>query len=147
LSFNSKELGLIYYNNLVNKNKSICSRIYKYLQKNIYIYLFIDRLYKIIIYFLHIRYYKSSSARSISSFKKSFFLGISISHKIIVFCPLYFFYIIIIIFLFHDLIKIRVLSRIRAFGTSITSLIIIIVYNKNNRKSGSLVLFHDLLRT
>jgi hypothetical protein len=37
--------------------------------------------------------------------------------------------------------------RIRVFGTSITSLIIIIVRNRNSRKDGSLVLFRDLLKT
>jgi hypothetical protein len=64
-----------------------------------------------------------------------------------VFYPLYIFYIAIIIFLFYDLIKVRVIFRIRVFGTSITGLIIIIVYNRNSRRSGSLVSFYDLLRT
>jgi surface polysaccharide O-acyltransferase-like enzyme len=63
-----------------------------------------------------------------------------------VFYPLYFFYIIITILLFHDLIEVRVTSRKRAFGTNITGLIIIITRNRNSRKDGSLVLFYDLLR-
>jgi hypothetical protein len=142
LNFNSKELGLIYYNGLLNKNKSICSRVYKYLQKNIY--LFIDRLHKTIIYFLFIRYYRSSSTRSISLLKKKFFLK---RFQVIVFYPLYFFYITIIIFLFYDLIEVRVISRIRVFGTSITGLIIIIIHNRNSRRNNSLVLFYNLLET
>jgi hypothetical protein len=64
-----------------------------------------------------------------------------------VFYPLYFFYIIIIILLFHDLIKVRVTSRIRVFSMSIAGLIIIIVYNRNSRRGGSLVLFYNLLKT
>jgi hypothetical protein len=60
--------------------------------------------------------------------------------------PLYFFYITIIILLFHDLIKVRVISRIRAFGTSMAGFIIIIVRNKSSRKNNSLALFYDLLR-
>jgi hypothetical protein len=47
--------------------------------------------------------------------------------------------------LFHDFIKICVISRIRVFGTSITGFIIIIVYNRNNKRDGSLALFYDLL--
>jgi hypothetical protein len=47
--------------------------------------------------------------------------------------------------LFHDLIKVRVMSKIKVFGTSIAGLIIIVVYNRNNRKGSSLVLFCDLL--
>jgi hypothetical protein len=39
------------------------------------------------------------------------------------------------------------MSRIRTFGTNITGLIIIIIYNKNNRKNNSLVLFYNLFRT
>jgi hypothetical protein len=58
--------------------------------------------------------------------------------------PLYFFYIAITIILFHDLIKIRVISRIRVFGTSIAGLIIIIACNRNSGRSGSLA-FYDLL--
>jgi hypothetical protein len=38
------------------------------------------------------------------------------------------------------------MSRIRVFGTNITGLTIIIVYNKNSRRGGSLVLFRNLLR-
>jgi hypothetical protein len=64
-----------------------------------------------------------------------------------VFYPLYLFYITIIILLFHDLIKVRVIFRIRVFGTSITGLIIIIAYNRNSRRGGSLVSFYDLLGT
>jgi hypothetical protein len=64
-----------------------------------------------------------------------------------VFCLLYFFYIIIIILLFHDFIKVRVMSMIKVFGTSITSLITIIIYNKSSRKGGNLILFYDLLKT
>jgi hypothetical protein len=64
-----------------------------------------------------------------------------------VFYLLYFFYITIIILLFHDLIKVRVISRIKVFGISIAGLIIIIVCNRNSRRSGSLVLFYDLLET
>jgi hypothetical protein len=121
---------------LVNKNKSVCFRIYKYLQIYIYIYLFIDRLYKTIIYFLLIRYYRSSLTRSINLLKKEFYFRC--------FYLLYFFYITIIILLSHDLIEIRVMFRIKAFGTSIAGLIIIVIYNKNSRKGGSLVLFYDL---
>jgi hypothetical protein len=51
------------------------------------------------------------------------------------------------ILLFYNLIKVRVISRIKVFGTSITGLIIIIVYNRNNRRGNSLVLFYDLLET
>jgi surface polysaccharide O-acyltransferase-like enzyme len=64
-----------------------------------------------------------------------------------VFYLLYFFYVIITILLFHDLIKVRVTSRIRAFGTSIAGLIIIIAYNRNSRRGGSLVSFCDLFGT
>jgi hypothetical protein len=56
-----------------------------------------------------------------------------------------FFYITIIILLFYDLIKVRVISRTRAFGTSIAGLITIIACNRNSRKNGSLVLFYNLL--
>jgi hypothetical protein len=143
LSFNSKELGLTYYNSLVNKNKSVCSRIYKYLQN--FIYLFIDKLHETVIYFLSIRYYRSSLAGSINLPKKKF-LDTFISRKIIVFFPSYFFYIIITILLFHDFIKVRVMSMIRVFGTSITGLIIIITHNINNKRGSSLVLFYDLLK-
>jgi positive regulator of sigma E activity len=76
---------------------------------------------------------------------KKNFLNVFISRQVIVFYLLYIFYIIIIILLFHDLIKVRVISRIRVFGTSIASLIIIVVYNRNNRKNNSLVLFYNLL--
>jgi hypothetical protein len=62
-----------------------------------------------------------------------------------VFYPLYFFYITIIILLFYNLIKVRVIFRIRVFETSMAGLIIIVVYNKSSRKSGSL-LFYDLFR-
>jgi hypothetical protein len=64
-----------------------------------------------------------------------------------VFYPLYFFHVIIIIILFYDLIKVRVMFRIRVFGTSIASLIIIIAYNRNSRRNGRLILFYDLLGT
>jgi hypothetical protein len=64
-----------------------------------------------------------------------------------VFCPLYIFYIVIIILLFYDLIKVRVTFRIRVFGTSIAGFIIIIIYNKNSRRGGSLMLFYNLLGT
>jgi hypothetical protein len=64
-----------------------------------------------------------------------------------VFYLLYFFYVIITIFLFYDLIKIHVISRIRVFGTSITSLATIIANNRNSRRINSLVLFRDLLKT
>jgi hypothetical protein len=37
--------------------------------------------------------------------------------------------------LFYDLIEIRVISRIKVFGTGITGLTIIIVYNKVARKA------------
>jgi hypothetical protein len=37
--------------------------------------------------------------------------------------------------------------RIRAFSTSIAGLIIIIVYNRSNRRGSSLALFYDLLGT
>jgi hypothetical protein len=50
------------------------------------------------------------------------------------------------ILLFHYLIKVRVIFKIRVFGTSMAGLIIIIIYNKSSRKSGSL-LFYDLLGT
>jgi hypothetical protein len=49
--------------------------------------------------------------------------------------------------LFYDLIEVRVTSRIRVFGTSITGLIIIIAYNRSSRRGGSLVSFYDLLET
>jgi hypothetical protein len=62
-----------------------------------------------------------------------------------IFCLLYFFYVTIIIFLFYDFIKIRVISRIRVFGTSIAGFIIIITYNRNSRKGNNLALFYDLL--
>jgi hypothetical protein len=39
------------------------------------------------------------------------------------------------------------MSRIRVFGTDIAGLIIIIIYNRNNKRGDSLVLFCDLLRT
>jgi hypothetical protein len=39
------------------------------------------------------------------------------------------------------------MSRIRAFGTNVAGLIIIVVYNRSNRKGGSLVLFCDLFGT
>jgi hypothetical protein len=78
--------------------------------------------------------------------KKSFFLNIFISRQIIVFCPLYFFYIVINILLFHDLIEVRVTSRIRVFGTSMAGLTTIIAYNKNSRRGGSLS-FYDPLGT
>jgi hypothetical protein len=39
------------------------------------------------------------------------------------------------------------MSRIRAFDTSIAGFIIIIAYNRNNRRGGSLVLFCDLFGT
>jgi hypothetical protein len=109
--------------------------------------IFINRLHKTIIYFPPIRYRRSSSARSISSFKKKFsfrYFYFLIGYS---FYLLYFFYITIIIFLFHDLIKVRVMSRIKAFSTSITGLIIIIAYNKNNRRGDSLALFYDLFGT
>jgi surface polysaccharide O-acyltransferase-like enzyme len=61
-----------------------------------------------------------------------------------VFYPLYFFYIAIIIYLFYDLIEVRVISRIRAFGTSIAGLTIIVARNRNSRRGGSL-LFCNLL--
>jgi hypothetical protein len=38
------------------------------------------------------------------------------------------------------------MSRTRVFGTSIAGLITIIIYNRNNRRGSSLVLFYDLLR-
>jgi hypothetical protein len=38
------------------------------------------------------------------------------------------------------------MSRIRVFGTSIAGLIIIVAYNRNSRKGGSL-LFYDLFKT
>jgi hypothetical protein len=60
---------------------------------------------------------------------------------------LYFFYIAITILLFYDFIKVRVMSRIKAFGTSIPGLIIIITHSRSSRKGGSLVLFYDLFRT
>jgi hypothetical protein len=61
---------------------------------------------------------------------------------------LYFFYIIIIIILlFHDLIKVRVMFKIKVFGTRIASFVIIIVNNKNNRRNNNLVLFRDIHRT
>jgi hypothetical protein len=110
-----------------------------------YIYLFIDWLHKTIIYFPPIKYRRSSSVRLISSPKKKIFLGVFISRQVIVFCLLYFFYIIIIILLFYDLIKIRIMSRMKIFGTSIAGFIIIVARNKNNKKNNSLVLFHDLL--
>jgi uncharacterized membrane protein len=62
-----------------------------------------------------------------------------------VFCPLYFFYIAIIILLFHDLIEVRVTSRIRAFGTSMAGLTTIVARNRSSRRGGSLS-FYDLLR-
>jgi hypothetical protein len=37
--------------------------------------------------------------------------------------------------------------RIRVFGISITGIIIIIAYNKNNRRDNNLILFYNLLRT
>jgi hypothetical protein len=37
------------------------------------------------------------------------------------------------------------MSRIRVFGTDITSFITIIAYDKNNKRNNSLVLFYDLL--
>jgi hypothetical protein len=49
--------------------------------------------------------------------------------------------------LFYDLIEIRVISRIRALGMSIAGLIIIIAWNRNSRRSNSLMLFYDLLET
>jgi hypothetical protein len=61
--------------------------------------------------------------------------------------PPYFFYITIIILLFYDLIEVRVMSRIRAFGTSMAGFIIIIARNRSSRRGSSLVLFYDLLRT
>jgi hypothetical protein len=67
-------------------------------------------------------------------------------NKVIILYPLYFFYIIIIILLFHDLIKVRVISRIRVFGTSIAGFIIIVACNRSSRRSGSLS-FYDLLGT
>jgi hypothetical protein len=39
------------------------------------------------------------------------------------------------------------MSRIRVFGTGIAGLIIIIAYNRNNRRGSSLALFYDLLGT
>jgi hypothetical protein len=63
------------------------------------------------------------------------------------FLSIIFFNIIIILLLFHDLIKVRVISRIKIFGTSIAGLITIVTRNKNNRRGNSLVLFYDLLRT
>jgi hypothetical protein len=39
------------------------------------------------------------------------------------------------------------MSRIKVFGTSITGLLIIIVYNKSSRRGSNLALFYDLLRT
>jgi hypothetical protein len=77
--------------------------------------------------------------------RKSFLLGTSISRQVIVFCLLYLFYIIIIILLFHDLIEVRVTSRIRTFGTGIAGLTTIITRNRNSRRGGSL-LFYNLLR-
>jgi hypothetical protein len=129
---------------LVNKSESVCSRIYKYLQK--YIYLFIDRLYKIVIYFLSIRYYRSSSTRLINSPKKMFsfryfYFLINYSFLFAIFLPYYYYY-----FLFHDLIEVRVIFRIRVFGTSIAGLITIVAHNRSNKKNVSL-LFCDLLRT
>jgi hypothetical protein len=59
---------------------------------------------------------------------------------------LYFFYVIIIILLFYDLIKVRVTSRMRVFGTGIAGLTTIIARNKHSRKGGSLS-FYDLLGT
>jgi hypothetical protein len=39
------------------------------------------------------------------------------------------------------------MSRIRVFGISIAGFIIIIVYNRNSRRGGNLVLFYNLLGT
>jgi hypothetical protein len=64
-----------------------------------------------------------------------------------VFCPLYFFYIIITILLFYDFIKVRVMFRIRVFGTNIAGLTIIIAYNRSSRRDSGLALFYDLLGT
>jgi hypothetical protein len=64
-----------------------------------------------------------------------------------VFYPLYFFYITITIFLFHDFIKARVISRIRVFGTNIAGLTTIIARNRSSRKGSSLASFCDLLGT
>jgi hypothetical protein len=100
-----------------------------------------------IIYFLSIRYYRSSSTRSISSLKKEFSLRcfyFPIGYGSL---SVIFFYIIITIFLFYDFIKVRVISRIRVFGTSIAGLIIIITYNRNSRRGNSLVLFYNLFGT
>jgi hypothetical protein len=77
---------------------------------------------------------------------RNFFLSAFISRKIIVFCLLYFFYIIIIL-LFHNLIEIRIASRIRVFGTRVASFATIVASNRSSRKSGSLMLFRDLLGT
>jgi hypothetical protein len=47
--------------------------------------------------------------------------------------------------MFYDFIKVRVIFRIRVFGTSIASFIIIIIYNRNSRRGNNFVLFYDLL--
>jgi hypothetical protein len=63
-----------------------------------------------------------------------------------VFCLLHFFYVTITILLFHDLIEVRVTSRIKVFGTGVAGLTTIIARNRSSRRGGSL-LFYDLLRT
>jgi hypothetical protein len=61
-----------------------------------------------------------------------------------IFLSAIFFYIIIIILFFYNLIKIRVISRMKIFATNITGLIIIIIHNRNSRRGGSLVFFYNL---
>jgi hypothetical protein len=131
---------------LVNKSKSVCSRVYKYLQKKIYIYLLIGYTKQSYAFYL-LDIIDLVQLDRLACLRKSLLLGIFISRQVIVLYLLYFFYVTITILLFHDLIKVRVMSRIRVFGTSIAGFIIIIVYNRNNKRSSSLVLFYDLFGT
>jgi hypothetical protein len=68
------------------------------------------------------------------------------SRKIIILYLLYFFYIIITILLFYDLVEVRIMSRIRVFGTNIASLAKIITNDRNSRRGDSRS-FCDLFRT